>query len=367
LDSGGGLSGPLGAVHVVVADKKDGRFLLQQLSTTRYECKFVSADSTHEEVNRAATEWSQGKLDVLISTTMGLVGNENPSCRYLVCVGYLYDSMQIVQALGRLRNYMRTMFGQVLFAVPDKLSDHRIKDDEHRYTRLLNERFISPQDHSNFNAVMTSSGVRDWLYQASQGLNGCAMKILSASFGREMVDNCGACHFCRTIPLTNLQSEATYRIELAGKNESASQRVLKKLALSCLVCGNPACRGIPLLRGMGSKSLPENMHVCFQWKMCYACGVSTHDRKLCPFKKEYSNNRACCECWVFKGVAGATKHEINSCPVKGRLRRLLSHTFLEAKVPGTFQAYMEQIYTSGASFCQFLASQENRLPTTTRR
>ncbi|KAI2508599.1 hypothetical protein MHU86_5782 [Fragilaria crotonensis] len=367
MDSGGGLSGPRCAAHVVVAEKKDGRTLFEQLSTTRYKCKFVSSDSTHKEVKETAEAWSNGKLDILISTTMGLVGNENPYCRYLVCVGYLYDSMQIVQAFGRLRNYMRTSFGQVLFAVPDKLSDHRTKDDEHRYTRLLNENFISSKDHCNFKAVMTSSGVHDWLSDTSQGQRGCAIKILSASFGRETLDNCGACHFCRNIPLMSLQSEATNRIHQVRKDECASRRVLLQLSSACLVCGKPTCRGIPLLRGPGSKSLPENQQVCFQWKMCYACGVSTHDRKLCPFKKDYLNNRACCECWVFKGAAGSTKHESNSCPVKGRLRRLLSHTFLRAKVTGTFQAYVEQIYTSEASFSKFLASQETAFMTPASR
>jgi hypothetical protein len=213
---------------------------------------------------------------------LGLVGNENPSCRHLVCVGYLYDTMQIVQFFGRLRNHMQKEFGQVLFAVPNNLSDQRITDDNLRYTRLLNEAFITAQDHIDFTSVMASSGVQDWLFDASQGQKGCAMKILSASFGKELTDNCGACHFCRTIPLTNLQTEAALRIERAGNNESASQRVLKHLALACLVCGNAACCGIPLLRGAGSKFLSENQHVCFQWKMCYACGVSTHDRKLCP-------------------------------------------------------------------------------------
>ena len=254
-------------------------------------------------------------------------------------------------------------FGQVLFAVPDSLSDHRIRDDEYRYTRLLNEHIVTPQDHCDFKAVMTSCVVRDWLSDASQGLRGCAIKILSASFGRETVANCGACPFCRTIPLTNLQTEATHRIRHAGQNESTARRVLTQLTTACLVCGNPSCRGIPLLRGTGSKTLPENKDVCFQWKMCYACGVSTHDRKLCPLKKDYMNNRACCECWVFKGAAGATKHESDSCPVKGRLRRLLSHNFLHAKVSVTFQVYIEQIYTSEASFCQFLTSQETALPT----
>jgi hypothetical protein len=359
LESGRGLA----AVHVVVAEKKDGIFLLQQFST-RFNCKFVSGDSCHEEVNQVATEWCKGQLDVLISTTMGLVGNENPSCRHLVCVGYLYDSMQIVQLLGRLRNQMRTEFGQVLFAVPDRVSDHRIIGDNLRYTRLLNEGFISAQDHVNFTAVMTSSGVRDFLSDTFLGEKGCAMNLLSVAFGRRIADNCGACPFCCTIPLTTLQSQAKNRIELAGKHESAARRVLTNLASACLVCNKPACRGIPFLSGPGSKSRPENQKLCFEWKMCIACGVGTHDRIRCPLNKSYMNDRACCECWVFKGLLGSAKHETNSCPAKGRLRRLLSHNFVAAKVPGTFQAYIEEIYTSRASFCQFLASQETALATT---
>ncbi|KAI2503192.1 hypothetical protein MHU86_11295 [Fragilaria crotonensis] len=54
MDSGGGLSGPRCAAHVVVAEKKDGRTLFEQLSTTRYKCKFVSSDSTHKEVKETA-------------------------------------------------------------------------------------------------------------------------------------------------------------------------------------------------------------------------------------------------------------------------------------------------------------------------
>jgi superfamily II DNA helicase RecQ len=348
------------AVHIVVAEKRDGIHLLQHLSITRFSCKFVCSDSTQEEVNQTATEWSKGRLDILISTTMGLVGNENPSCRYLVCVGYLYNSMQIVQMLGRLRPYMRTDFGQVLFAVPDKLSEHRIKDDEHRYTWLLNERFISAEDLSNFKSTMTSTGVGIWLSDLSRGEKGCAIKILSLSFGRDMIDNCGACLFCRKVPLTNLQSEAVRRIQVATRNESASQWVLTMLSSACLVCKKSACRGIPFLSGPGSRSKPENQELCFEWKMCITCGVGTHDRRLCPLNRNYMNNRACCECWVFKGVAGSIKHESNNCPVKGRLRRLLSHTFINNKVPGTFQEYIEQIYTSDASFCQFLATQDPR-------
>ena len=159
-------------------------------------------------MSQIAAEWSFGELDVLMSTTMGLVGNENPSCRHLVCIGYLYDSLQLVQFLGRLRNSMQKEFGKVMFAVPNTFSGKRIMDDNLRYTRLLHEGFVSDQDHINFNSVLTSSGVRNWLMDTFTAEKGCAMNLLSVAFGRHTTDNCGAYLFCRTIPLIALKMRA---------------------------------------------------------------------------------------------------------------------------------------------------------------
>jgi superfamily II DNA helicase RecQ len=132
----GSQPGVVGAVHIFVSEKADGEHLLRLLSC-RYNCRFVSSDTTPDEVNQVALNWSKGKYNVLISTSIALVGNENPHCRYLACAGYLYDLMQIVQACGRLRHFMRDSTGQILFSVPDKLSDFRIKEDQQRFTRLV--------------------------------------------------------------------------------------------------------------------------------------------------------------------------------------------------------------------------------------
>ena len=130
---------------------------------------------------------------------------------------------------------MRISTGQVFFAAPDTLSDYRITDDTLRFTRLLNEKFLSSEDFSFYKATMTSGGVRDWLIKASSGQTDCALKILSESFGKQR-DNCGACHFCRLISTTNVQFEAARRIEQERKNEQSTQRVLMKLALVGLAC-----------------------------------------------------------------------------------------------------------------------------------
>jgi hypothetical protein len=133
--------------------------------------------------------------------------------------------MQIVQAFGRLRNYMRVSTGQVLFAVPEQLSESRILEDRQRFTRLSNEKFISADDYCQYKATLSSKGVHDWLIDASLGQNDCALKILSTSFGKE-VDNCGACPFCRMIPARIVQREAELRMQKETQNRHATERVL---------------------------------------------------------------------------------------------------------------------------------------------
>jgi hypothetical protein len=349
--------GAAGSFHVFVSEKDDGARLLDMLSS-RCDCKFISSNTNRGELNDVASKWRKGEFRVLISTSIALVGNENPMCRYIACAGYLYDSMQLVQAFGRLRSFMRSATGMIYFAAPETLSCVRMKDDEHRLTRLLNEKLVSNDDIQNFKSTMTSGGVQEWHMIASHGQVDCALKILSSTFGK-MRTNCGACPFCRRIPITTAQSEAACRIATNRRNEQSTGRVLEKLALICLVCKKDNCRGLPILKMGQTKTLPENRGCCFSLANCYQCGVSRHNRDHC-FDKSYLNKIACCECWVFKGVPGSTRHETRHCPVKGRLRRLLSDHFLRFKVRTSFKDYIETIYTSSSTFCEFMSSIETK-------
>ena len=62
---------------------------------------------------------------------------------------------------------------------------------------------------------------------------------------------------------------------------------LRRLAIGCLSCGKDKCSGIPVFKGKGSQFLQENRTCCFSWKLCYKCGVSTHDRKTQCFDQSY--------------------------------------------------------------------------------
>ena len=174
-----------GAAHIFVTNKGDGEHLLRLLTSRAYNCRFISSDTSPIDLKLVASKWGEGKLDVLISTSIALVGNENPLCRFVACAGYLFDAMQVVQAFGRLRQYMRSRTGQILFAAPEGLPPYRIKEDQHRFTRLLNEKLLCKEDESLFRATMTSTGVREWIFNAVARDKDCALKILSHSFGKK--------------------------------------------------------------------------------------------------------------------------------------------------------------------------------------
>ena len=240
LEQGGSLlmggAGATEAVHVFVSTKKEGHSLLQLLSCDYpNQCRFVSSETGKDEVNQVAAEWGQSMFRVLISTSIALVGNENPKCRHLACAGYLFDMMSMVQFLGRLRPYMRTPSGQVFVCVPSKLPTFRQAEDQSRWTLLVNERLMRPRDYSKFKSAMTSVGLHEWVMDSIAGTSGCALKKLSTVMGNIRNDNCGACHSCRSAPIRVIQVVAQNRMEVNRDHESACQRVLQRLEQRYLV------------------------------------------------------------------------------------------------------------------------------------
>ncbi len=101
-----------GAVHIFVVGKRAGDFVLKLLTSNSVNCAFVSSDTQAEELTTVASKWGKGEFDILISTSIALVGNENPLCRFIACAGYLFDTMKVVQGFGHLRQYMRSNTGK---------------------------------------------------------------------------------------------------------------------------------------------------------------------------------------------------------------------------------------------------------------
>lgn len=176
----------------------------------------------------------------------------------------------------------------------------------------------------------------EWCRDTASGTNDCAMKLLSKSFGNER-EPCGACRYCELATAQQLAVER--RVASERKNGQLTEEVLRTLADHCVSCCRCNCPGIPFLAGQGSKQHPANRSCCFAWHNCYRCGVSNHARDKC-FNKTYLYHIACAECWVFKGVPGWVHHNVNECPVKGRLRRLLSFNYINNKEKVSFEVYI---------------------------
>jgi hypothetical protein len=144
-----------GAFNVFVVDKRDGELLQQLIKSKSVNCMLVSSDTPGEDLKTVSFKWGNREFDILLSSSIALVGNENPFCQFVASAGYLFDVMQVVQGFGRLRPYMRTSAGQIFFSAPEVLPKHRTRDNEQRFTRLLNENLLSQEDHAIFKATMT--------------------------------------------------------------------------------------------------------------------------------------------------------------------------------------------------------------------
>jgi hypothetical protein len=364
---GQGTSTTKEAVHVFVSNKSDGHLLLGLLSRDdpKKNCRFVSADNSKEEINQVAAEWGQSSFDILISTSIALVGNENPKCRHLACAGYLFDMMSMVQFFGRLRPYMRSSTGQVLVCVPSELPSPRKSEDGQRWTKLLNGKYMGYLDYSKYEAAMTSKGLFDWVTDATNGTSGCVLKKLSVAMGKVRNDNCGACNSCRSAPLVVVQAVAENRIEEATSNGLACRSVLRGLEEQCLACNDKKCSGLAIKK-KDSKGNP--IVSCLKSNGCWTCGGvgKPHHRNSC-FNRYYFQDKVCYDCWVWKHAPGAVPHDFGNCPVKHRLRRLLSYDYWKSvvdKEATPFQTYFELIYTSEESFCRFMAEVELKYMTT---
>jgi 5'(3')-deoxyribonucleotidase len=89
------------AIHVFADVKENAKTIFNNLFQ-QFNCPIVTAESKQQEQLQIAEEWSKCSFRVLISTTIGLVGNKNPYCKHIACAGYLHDIMPVIQAIGRL-------------------------------------------------------------------------------------------------------------------------------------------------------------------------------------------------------------------------------------------------------------------------
>ena len=88
-------------MHVIVSSKSAAQTVCDVLSM-KHSLQMIASDNTKEEQVSVAKEWSEGRFDMLVSTTVTLVGNENEKCHAVIVVGMLFNLFSVAQAFCRL-------------------------------------------------------------------------------------------------------------------------------------------------------------------------------------------------------------------------------------------------------------------------
>jgi hypothetical protein len=257
---GTGPDYPTSAIHLFASTVSYAQALYNGLKD-RYSCRLVTGETEFCDIAITADDWINGKFTVLVSTSIALVGVENPKCKFLGCAGCFYDCTQMVQFFGRLRNYQRKVDGKILMVVPPSLSHHMVVSDNNRITHLKHAGYYSTiAELELMTSTMSLAGVHQWSLTAKEGNQCCSLQDLSSRFGYTRGD-CGVCKYCRSCPINSTKVQAVARQANDNKHAAVATRVLTKLSYHC-VCRKNGCDGVPLWNKSAKHCLPH-LGSCF--------------------------------------------------------------------------------------------------------
>jgi superfamily II DNA helicase RecQ len=321
------------SIHVIVAS----RIAVEEISSklpTDIVSRAITSDSSRKEIDETARLWKEGKIQVLISTTIGLVGNESQRCRHVLIVGYIYNLMSVVQAMGRLRMSQRIEGATIDMVVP-KLSSMRVTEFETQsridFEKLLSRKLI-PSDWDSYKSFSTTLGIMAWM-----DTPGCQLANLDKIFGHSRT-NCQVCSVCTNGPLIETAMIASKVISRSIQQQHQATDILRRLVDRCLVCDSTSCNG--------EKCLPANR--------CYRCG-GRHQSQKCPVSaniKTIMKGVGCSFCLDMKERVGFKTHDYGTeCTLKRRLRRLIIQ-----EATGSFDSFVSKITSEVKHFYSFLST-----------
>ena len=289
-------------IHVIVASKQLGMDVVASLEEMSLgPVEFVTSETTTSKQRDIAKRWSASAISILVSSTVALVGNENPKCHCVVVVGHLFSLMSVVQALGRLRPKQRTGTSSfVIFA--NKLSSTQQaameKEDMMNFHRLRELGVIDTSNEQDYMQIGTIKGLVDWETERGK----CRVVSLAGKFG-STYEQCNVCDVCigrqKMIPVQVVGSQAKQKEEIRTTQVNDAMLVLITLKERCLVCGRRECQGDACLT-----------------KGCFNCG-GDHFRRDCRFSDFLTNHykgRICYKCLDYHERPGYQSHSLSNCP-----------------------------------------------------
>jgi Helicase conserved C-terminal domain/DEAD/DEAH box helicase len=294
-------------VHIICSTKDEAKKITERLSAS-FKVGLVTGDVEPDALDPIAEDWSKGNLEVLVTTTAGLVGNECSQCRHVIICGYIYDLASLVQALGRLREPQRTRIGTISQHIPvDPPPTNLIENNNDMKEKLVALRLIlEKQALTDYSVVFTISGLNNWVE-----MPGCRFKALSSCFRAWSCDPCGVCDYCRkAIDHSSTSSPDLLPAEVIPnyKSREAAEMAIAELSRVCFACFNSTCDG-------------DERKDCVAG-LCYKCGSRHHYTNDCNFSYEQYQALFCYECLDCRERPGYLPHwDPTVCPLKRRIRR----------------------------------------------
>lgn len=393
--------------HVICSSKKCVAKISQRLCGSFRVCH-VTGNSTCDEQFSVSKKWYDGECDILVSTTVALVGNENPKCKTIVIAGFLYDVSSIVQAFGRLRPEQRGDDSVVVIyrnRISEMNYEETKKDGEEAFQKLKAAGCLSDNERTVFGRIFSPFGLRQVLLLRK----GCYLQTISSYFGYNRAP-CGRCNLCRASVAIERKSCVTSNEDrldavLSGSNASPAKRlkvpspikersVVKGVVSFFGVCASPAKRlkvAAPISDSgvIKNKIVAESMNdhdkktrklatlvvgelqyrciVCDSGtcqgelcvKGCYKCGENNHFSSQCEYtidrlKKILSNKGVCFGCFDVC-PRGTPPHDMKSCPLHRRLKRLVQVDYQKHK-PLSFGDYLQRLYATDLTFQKMLST-----------
>ena len=310
-------------VHVIVSTVNEGREVYAKLRLwVGFSCAFIYRGSDGQDV--IAKKWKENEIRVLISTTLGLVGNESSKTQLVCIVGLLYNIPSIVQSIGRIRPMRRNNQSLcVIYTGVDnrKRLEMAKKDSKDAHTQLVKCKVL-PSDDNKIDAFyfrsMSMTAVNNWLFSDP----GCRLARLGWRLGFEIKEECKICDRCAN---THVRISSSLKKKQMNNNQRLKDigvQVLQRLRQTCFCCKSSLCSGTCVVRSLGSSRL-----------VCYHC-LGNHRSSRCDYYKPILKGKVCFSCYRYN-YSPVCNHDYDTCgkdgEIKERLRALIQYDFLEKK------------------------------------
>ena len=340
-------------IHVVCASIPQSQAIYDKLLSKSINVGLVNSEIDKYTQQSTMEKWQNSKLTVFVSTSGGLVGNENPSCRFVFICGYIHSVVAITQAIGRLRNQQRD--GGAVRIFLHSVHEHKLKEMVHNDTAQINTLIPGVMDEKYKSTLLSIIGTKS-LYDWTQSKQ-CRLSSLASLFGKNEPD-CECCDNCTRNPILTVAKVAERNFNIRKNKKIIAKDVMNYLTQKCLNCSLSTCNGEQCIKNV-----------------CYKCGNSNHFSRKCdvPWNQYLKQVNGCFYC-IEISETPVIHQDKKLCPMKRRLRTLFhtsfkkKHTSLMSASPQYsehFKQYLLHHISSLDRYHNFLCSFEHRIPKVT--